>query len=178
MFGIILIPFISAPALGLYFYFVQNFNFWKDLDVPYVNPVPFFGNLKACVLEEVNNGKHLKNIYVEHSDELYVGIFFSDNPSLLACNLELVKNILVTDFQNFMDRQISTDENTDPLWSRSIFVMKGERWRKIRTSSTPLFSTGKVKMMFFVVDVYGEELAACLEKTTVDGKFCQGEKMA
>jgi cytochrome P450 len=88
---------------------------------------------------------------------------------------ELVKNILVKDFQNFMDRQISTDEKTDPLWANTMFMMKGQRWRELRTSLTPLFSIGKMKMMFGLVDVCGKELAAYLDKATFDGKFCQGE---
>jgi hypothetical protein len=178
MFVSILIAFISAAVLGLYFCFTRNFNFWKNLGVPYVKPVPFFGNLKDCVLQRVNIGKHLKKIYDEHNDKPYVGIFSLDKPSLLVRDPELVKNILVKDFQYFMDRHISVDEKTDPLWASTVFVIKGQRWREIRTSFTPLFSTGKMKTMFYLVDVCGKELAACLEKATVDGKFYQGENIA
>jgi hypothetical protein len=60
-------------------------------------------------------GKHLEEIYVERSDEPYVDIFSLHNPSLLVRDPELEKNIVVKDFQTFMDRQISTDEKTDPL---------------------------------------------------------------
>jgi hypothetical protein len=77
-----------------------------------------------------------------------------------------------------MDRHISTDEKNDPLRASTIFVMKDQRWRQIRTSFTPLFSTGKMKTMFSLVEVCGKELAACLEKATVDGKFYQGENIA
>ena len=177
MFEFILIAFISAPVLGLYFYFTRNFNFWRNLGVPYVKPVPFFGNLKDCVLQRVNIGKLLKKIYDEHNDEPYVGIFSLDNPSLLIRDPELVKNILVKDFQNFMDRAISVDEKTDPLWASTVFVMKGQRWREIRTGFTPLFSTSKTKTMFCLVDVCGKELAACLEKDTVDGKVYERENI-
>jgi hypothetical protein len=167
----ILIAFVSAPALCLYFYFIRNFSFWKNLGVPFVKPVPFFGSLKDCVLQRVCIGKHLKKIYAEHSDEPYVGIFSFDNPGLLIRDPELVKNILVRDFQNFMDRQISADEKTDPLWASTMFMIKGQRWHKLRTSLTPLFSTRKMKMMFCLVDVCGKELAAYLDKATDDGKF-------
>ena len=73
--------------------------------------------------------------------------------SLLFRDPELVKNILVKDFQNFMECQISTDEKTDPLWASSVFVKKGQRWREIRTNFTPLFTTGKMKTMFYLVNV-------------------------
>jgi hypothetical protein len=68
-------------------------------------------------------GKHLEEIYVERNDELYVDIFSSDKPSLLVRDPELEKNIVVKDFQHFMDRQISTDEKTDPLCSSTVFVL-------------------------------------------------------
>jgi hypothetical protein len=77
-----------------------------------------------------------------------------------------------------MDCQISTDEKTDPLWSSTIFVMKDQIWSEIRTSFRPLLSTGKMKTMFYMVDVCSNELAACLEKATVDGKFYQEKNIA
>jgi len=162
MFEFIPIAFMSVPALGLYFYFIRNFNFWKNLGVPYVKPVPFFGNLKDCVFQRVYIGKYLKKIYDEHNDKPYVGIFSLDNPSLLVRDLELVKNILVKDFQKFMERQISTDEKTDPLWASSVFVKKDQRWREIRTSFTPLFTTGKMKTMFYLVHVCVWQRPGCL----------------
>ena len=178
MFQFILIAFMGVPALSLYFYFIRNFNFWKNLGVPYVKPLPLFGNLKECVLQRFYIGEHLEKIYVKHSDKAYVRICSLDNPSLLVRDPELLKNFLVKDFQNFMDCQICTDEKTNPLWSSTIFVMKGQLWREVRTSFRPLFLTGKMKTMFYLVDVCGNEMAACLEKATVEGNFYQGENTA
>jgi len=62
----------------------------------------------------VNIGENLKQIYEEHSDKPYVGIFSFDKPILLIRDAELVKNILVKDFQYFIDRVISFDEKLDP----------------------------------------------------------------
>jgi len=47
MFEFILIAFISAPALGLHFHFIRNFNLWKNLDVHYVKPVRLLAILKT-----------------------------------------------------------------------------------------------------------------------------------
>jgi hypothetical protein len=168
MFEFILIALVTAPALGLYFYFTRNFKFWQKLGIPYVKPLPFAGNLKECALQKVHIGEHLKKIYDNHSDKPYVGIFSFDQPSLSVRNLELVK-----DFQDFMDRQFSSDEKTDHLWSRSIFVLKGQSWRRVRTTLTPLLSSGKMKMMFCLVDICGKELAAYLDKVTAESKFFQ-----
>jgi hypothetical protein len=98
---------------------------------PIRKTAPFFGSLKESVLQRAYIGKYLKKIYDEHNDEPYVGIFCLDNPSLLVCDPELVKNILVKDFQDFMNRQISADENTDPFWASSVFENAGAKLEQI-----------------------------------------------
>jgi cytochrome P450 family 6 len=155
----------------LYYYITRNFKFWQKLGIPYVKPTPFFGNLKNCVFQKVNIGKHLQQIYDEHSDKPYVGIFSFDKPSLLIRDLELVKNILVKDSQYFIDHIVSFNEKLDPLFSRSLVISKGQIWRYLRTNLTPVFTSGKMKMMFYLVDTCGKELADCLQKATADGKL-------
>jgi cytochrome P450 len=90
---------------------------------------------------------------------------------LLIRDLELVKNILVSDFQTFVDRTVSAVEECDPLLVKSLPLLKGELWRHLRTNLTPVFTSRKMKMMFYLVDTCGKELADCLKKATADGKL-------
>jgi cytochrome P450 family 6 len=112
-------------------------------------------------------------MYNEHSDKPYVGIFSFDKPSLLIRDLELVKNILVKDFRKFMDRTISTEEELDPLLTNTLPLLKGQLWRHLRANLTPVFTSRKMKLMFYLVDFCGKELADCLEIATADGKLPQ-----
>jgi hypothetical protein len=166
-----LISAISAIFIGLYFYFTRNFKFWQKLGIPYVEPTPFVGSLKECVLLKATIGEQLRRIYNEHSDKPYVGIFSFDKPILLTRDLELVKNILVKDFQTFMDRTVSAEEKIDPLFANSLPVLKGQLWRHLRTNLTPVFTSGKMRNMFYLVDKCGKELGDCLHRATVDGKY-------
>jgi hypothetical protein len=125
------------------------------------------------VLLRTTIGEQLQKIYNEHSDKPYVGIFSFDKPSLLVRDLELVKNILVKDFQTFTDRMFSFQEKFEPLHGNSIAVLNGQFWRHLRTKLTPVYTSRKMKMMFYLVDTSGKELAECLEKTTSDGKLPQ-----
>jgi hypothetical protein len=100
-----------------------------------------------------------------------VGIFSFDKPSLLIRDPDLVKNIIVKDFQNFMDRTFSVDDTFDPLVSKNLGSLKGQIWRHLRTNLTAPFSLRKIKMMFYLVDICGKELAYCLEKATAGGKL-------
>jgi cytochrome P450 len=90
---------------------------------------------------------------------------------LLIRDLELVKNILVKDFQTFMDRTISFEDKFDPLFGKNLGALKGPLWRHLRRNLTPVFTSRKMKMMFYLVDTCSKELADCLEKATADGKL-------
>jgi cytochrome P450 family 6 len=170
-----LISVITAIFIGLYFYVTRNFKFWQQLGVPYVKPTPFVGSLKECVLLKTTIGEQLQRIYNEHSDKPYVGIFSFDKPSLLVRDLELVKNILVQDFQNFIDRIFFFFFRFDPIFGNITAMLKGQLWRHLRTNLTPVFTSRKMKMMFYLVDTCGKELADCLEKATADGKLPQDQ---
>jgi len=78
----IVLVLFTAIFIGLYFYFIRNFNFWQKLGIPYVKPTLFVGNLKDCVLMKTTIGEQLQRIYNEHSDKPYVGIFSFDQSSL------------------------------------------------------------------------------------------------
>jgi cytochrome P450 len=125
------------------------------------------------VLLKTTIGEQLQRIYNEHSDKPYVGIFSFDKPSLLIRDPELVKNILVKDFQTFMEHTLSFEEKFDPLFANSLVLLKGQKWRNLRTNLTPVFTSSKMKMMYFLVDICGKELADCLGKATADGKLPQ-----
>jgi hypothetical protein len=168
-----LISVISAIFIGSYFYFTRNFNFWQKLGIPYVKPTPFVGNLKECVLLKTTIGEQLQRIYKEHGDKPYVGIFSFDKPFLLIRDLKLVKNILVKDFHIFMDRTISVEETLEPLFANDLAVLKGQIWRHLRTNLNPVFTSGKLKKMFYLVDTCSKELADCLNRATADGKLFQ-----
>ena len=100
-----------------------------------------------------------------------MGIFSFDKPSLLIRDLEVVENILVKDFQNFVDRIFSVEERFDPLFGNILGTLKGQLWRHLRTNLTPVYTSRKMKMMFCLVDTCGKELTDCLEKATADGKL-------
>jgi hypothetical protein len=167
---LVLVVSLSAIFIALYLYFTRNFKFWHKLGIPYEKPTPFVGNLKECAFQKMNIGEKLQKIHEKHSGKPYVGIFTFDKPVLLIRDLELVKNILIKDFQNFTDRLTSFDEKLDPIFSKILFVNKGQRWRLWRTNLTPVYTSGKMKMMFYLVDTCGKELADCLDKASAYGK--------
>jgi cytochrome P450 family 6 len=165
-----LVAILTAVFTGIYLYFTRNFNFWKKRDVRYLKPTPFVGNLKDLLFQKIGIGHHLQKIYDENKDVPYVGMFSFDQPSLLIRDLDLVKNILVKDSQHFIDRIISFNEALDPFFGKTMFTLKGQRWRHVRVNLTPVFTSGKMKKMFYLVENCAKELADYLDRATDNGK--------
>jgi hypothetical protein len=51
-----------------------------------------------------------------------------------------------------------------------MFVIKGQRWRHVRLNLTPGFTSAKMKMIFYLVEICGKELVNYLNMATADGK--------
>lgn len=157
----------------LYLYFTRNFDFWKKRRIPYAKPLPFVGNLKGAILQTLDIGQNLKQIYDEHKAKPFVGFFSFDQPSLLIIDPNLVKYVLVKDAKNFINRVQTADEQADPLTAKAVFALKDNKWRHIRLGMTPIFTTGKMKKMFYLVEKCAKELALQVDKKiTTDGESC------
>jgi hypothetical protein len=102
-----------------------------------------------------------------------VGVFSFDKPSLLIRELELVKNILVKDFQTNMYRIFLSEEKFYPFFGNNLPVFNGQLWRLLKTNLNPVFTSSKMKMTFYLLDVCGKELADCRKKTAADCKLLQ-----
>ncbi|KAJ4432905.1 hypothetical protein ANN_15162 [Periplaneta americana] len=119
------ITFLSSVTLILYLYFTRKYKLWKNRGIPYINPLPFVGNIKDVVLQKCGAGLYLKTIYDEHKDKPYVGIFAFDQPALVIHDLELIKSVLVKDAHVFIDRKFTVEKARDPLLHNGIFTLKG-----------------------------------------------------
>lgn len=97
----------------------------------------------------------------EHSDaqnEPYVGIYIFNRPGVLIKDLELIKKVLIKDFNNFSNRFARMNPHNDPLGSNNLFLLRNPMWRELRQKLTPVFTSGKMKQMFYLVEQIGNKL--------------------
>nr|AAB06742.1 furnocoumarin-inducible cytochrome P450 [Papilio glaucus] len=145
----------------LYLYFTRNFNYWKDRNVVGPEPTVFFGN----IMESVIRRKHLimiyKDIYEAFPKEKVVGIYRMTTPCLLLRDLDVIKHVMIKDFDLFNDRGVEFSEEGLGL---NIFHADGDRWRVLRQCFTPLFTSGKLKNMLNLMSDRGDKFIKMVEK--------------
>ncbi|XP_068622472.1 cytochrome P450 6B1-like [Battus philenor] len=137
----------------LYSYFTRTFNYWKKRGVAGPKPVALFGNLKDATLRREHVTLTLKKIYDEFPNEKAIGIYRLTTPCLLLRDVDLIKQVMIKDFEVFADRGI---EFSDSGLGANIFHADGERWRILRTKFTPLFTSGKLKNMLYLINERGD----------------------
>lgn len=57
---------------------------------------------------------------------------------LISRDLDILKHVMVKDFNNFVDR--ITVLNTNSLISKGLFFLQGDDWRRVRHVLSPSFS--------------------------------------
>lgn len=102
-----------------------------------------FLKITICSLfTTVSNGLHF--IYRDYKDYAYVGFYNFWKPALLVRDVELVKDVLIKQFNNFHDNWITVDYSIDPVMAKNPFVMIGDEWKTVRTQLTPQYTGAKV----------------------------------
>lgn len=142
----------------------RNFDYWKKRNIPFVEPQLLFGNFREVFLYRINIGVHLQNLYNKMKKHRFFGIFILDKPVLIISDPELVKSILVKDFNTFADRASNVKEDQQEVTFHMLFFAKNPEWKEIRTLISPAFSSGKLKAMVPLMNESGENLKKYISK--------------
>ena len=101
----------------------------------------------------------------ELEKEKMFGIYgHPDNGDALIINdMDLAKRMLVKDFDHFVDRtdfglKIDETSEADMIFRHSFMMQKGDDWKKNRNLMTPVFTTGKLKLMYNLLQECGTQL--------------------
>ena len=86
-------------------------------------------------------------------DEKYYGFYLFGQRQFVVKDLEIGKLIAIKDAEYFIDRitfgmsHKDSKEEVDKLFGLFLTNMGGESWKKMRTLSSPVFTSGKLKLM-------------------------------
>jgi cytochrome P450 family 6 len=148
-----------------YLWIKKRFSFFKDHGFLYDEPHFPLGNIEK--------GKHLAEVFKKLYDKFKgqvpaFGIFFSVKANFIICDLDLVKDILIRDFEAFHNRGLFYNKKDDPLTGH-LLTLENLEWKNMRNKLTPTFTSGKMKMMFStLLDVSYRMVEKLKSRTNLD----------
>uniref|UniRef100_A0A1B6M5I4 Cytochrome P450 n=1 Tax=Graphocephala atropunctata TaxID=36148 RepID=A0A1B6M5I4_9HEMI len=160
----ILVTFLIIIYCSFYFHHTKYYNYWNLRGVPNKKPVFPFGSTRDLVLAKTFIGKGYDRMYKEFATERFFGIIDVQNPALVLRDPELIKAVLVRDFDHFAVRT-KPGANPKEYILRHVINMNGPEWKEMRTLLTPAFTSGKMKLIFVLMKKCSEQLKFYLYET-------------
>ncbi|NP_001166007.1 cytochrome P450 6CK6 [Nasonia vitripennis] len=154
---------ITAVFAAVYAYLKYYlYNYWNRYNVPNETPSIPLGNVPLDFLRgKIHYGGFIDSIYKKFKHYRFCGIYVFHKPILCINDPELIKLILVKDFDLFPDRGWFYDGKIDPM-SSHLFLLPGEKWKRLRVKFAPIFTSGKLRQMYpFLVEISKHMIKTC-----------------
>nr|CAD7450083.1 unnamed protein product [Timema bartmani] len=162
----------TAVIVFLYLYFTSTFSYWEKRGVPFVKPLPVFGNFVDYIFLRTTSAESFAKIYKKLEEHQFGGFYRGSTPNLILRDPEIIKQIMVKDFNHFIDRNPSLFEKISPL-ACNLISLTGNRWRKLRVKLTPTFTSGKMRMMLPTIVGCSQDLVLFLRESADDNHILE-----
>lgn len=172
----------SIIILIVYQYIVRNWNYFDRQKVKFIRGAPFFGVYSWALLSQEDFAATYKRCYDVYPSEQIIGIYeMGGKPTYLIRDPELIKRICIDDFEYFMNHHFQIDVQSDSLFSRSLYLLRGQRWLEMRTILNLAFNDSKARLMFsLLTDVshtFSRDLRKQLQQSTDNTYECDAKDL-
>lgn len=145
---------LATVAMLVWLYYRWRFSFWSSKAVASPPTVPFIGHFhKGLFLNRRLWEWNQENYIKYHSSSMY-GMYEFTKPILVTWVPEIMKHVLVKDFDHFVNRRevdLSTSNKRDSVIAEMLSLKRDAEWKSLRGIMTPTFTSGKIKSMFHLV---------------------------
>ena len=151
-------------------YVYRKYSYWSDKGVKGPRAIfPFGYMLDRLVSDPID-------FELKHKERFgdFYGVYTGFKPILTISDVELIKKVMIKDFHLFVNRR--DFKILDKIWQKNLFMTHDDDWKRIRSITTPAFTSGKLRRMFPLLKNATDKLEKYFEKicknkqTTVDIK--------
>ncbi|XP_063090254.1 cytochrome P450 3A9-like [Cavia porcellus] len=155
--------FLALSLVLFYLYGTSTHGFFKKLGIPGPKPLPFFGTILAY-----RKGIWKFDLECQQKYGKMWGIYDGRQPLLAITDPEMIKTVLVKEcYSTFTNRRTFGPVG---FMDKAISIAEDEEWKRIRTTMSPTFTSGKLKEMFPIIEQYGDVLVNNLLREAEKGK--------
>lgn len=162
MFLLILLSIIVVLLTLYYLNGRSNEEYWKKRGVAFYKGNKVAGPFWAFVTQNRSLFEIFHDIYKQYKNEPAVGIGTFLTPTLYVIDPTNIQHILQADFNSFHHRGVEFLYEKD-LLADNVLLMNGNRWKLMRQNITPLFTSTKLKNMFYILDKSAQDFVQLLK---------------
>lgn len=156
----------------VYHFIIKTWWYFERRNIVYYRGWPLFGSMYRSVLGLQSEAENITQIHRAFPNERFIGFYdMFGQPSYFIRDPDLLKKITITDFDHFVNHLWHFDEDIDPMLGRSLFSIRDEQWRRMRTTLSPAFTGNKMRLMHkLMLDTTNEFITSLRADVTNDGK--------
>jgi len=181
----LLICLLMLTFLALNHWLRQKYDYFKSRGVPYLPASSWspMGNLGQLLFLRISFGDLFRQLYADPrgGQAKVVGFFVFQTPALMIRDPELIRKVLIKNFNSFLNRYESADSG-DPMGALTLPLAKYHHWKESRQCMSQLFTSGRLRevmypqMLSVAIDLenyLNKKLRDRSERVLPIGKMCQ-----
>ncbi|XP_071571194.1 cytochrome P450 9e2-like [Temnothorax nylanderi] len=149
-FALLLITLVVIGVLKIVAVVHHAYFYWTNKGAPYLPDSSLITGWKM-IMGRISIADYFQYTYNYYPDAKYVGLMEFGKPGVLVRDPELIKDIMVKEFESFPDHRSFIDASVEPLFGKNILSLRGDRWREMRNTLSPSFTASKMKFMFDLI---------------------------
>ncbi|XP_071453166.1 cytochrome P450 6k1-like, partial [Hetaerina americana] len=135
----------SRLLLAIWYFSPWQLGYWNRRGIPHVTAWPIFGSVSEAAFVRKPIGQVYSDIYKKGEGKRYIGFYKFSQPAVILRDPELIKKVIVMDFDHFPSNEVHGDVNLDPMFGRHLFALSGVRWSRLRRFLALGFTAGKLQ---------------------------------
>lgn len=129
----IITTFIVAVLTSFYLYKKWRWSYWKKRGLETYQP-----RFMDIGDQYFNSYFYFKKKGLKHG-----GTFLFFQPHYVPVDLDLIKRILISDFDHFVNRSMFEYKEDKNYMLANLFNLEDQDWKELRNKLTPTFTSGK-----------------------------------